>query len=105
VSDLPEVHFIPSECAMRDHGTATKLLSKHSKERTNDIRERINKNNFLLRMVSSGMLRRVVPTRTTRRNIQENTILHSHRREKLKFYNFLLNEYLAAWKMIRILLY
>jgi hypothetical protein len=37
-------------------------------------------------MVSSGMLRRVVLTRATRRNIQEDTILHSHRRENLKSY-------------------
>jgi hypothetical protein len=41
-------------------------------------------------MVSSGMLRRValvsVLTRTTRRNIPEDTILHSHRRENLKSY-------------------
>jgi hypothetical protein len=28
-----------------------------------------------------------VPTRTTRRNIPEETILHSHRRESLKSYN------------------
>jgi hypothetical protein len=54
-------------------------------------------------MVSSGMLRRVAPVRTnvsegpgasgtvvltgaTRRNIREDTILHSHRRENLKSY-------------------
>jgi hypothetical protein len=35
-------------------------------------------------MVSSGRLRRVVLTRATRRNIPEDTILHSHRRENLK---------------------
>jgi hypothetical protein len=29
-----------------------------------------------------------VLTRTTRRNIQEDTILHSHHRENLKSYNF-----------------
>jgi hypothetical protein len=56
-------------------------------------------------MVSSEMLRRVafvrtdvleefiasetsVLTRTTRRNISEDTILHSHRRENLKSYIF-----------------
>jgi hypothetical protein len=37
-------------------------------------------------MVSSGMLRRVVLTRATRRNIPEDTILHSHHRENLKSY-------------------
>jgi hypothetical protein len=37
-------------------------------------------------MVSSGMLRRVVLTRVTRRNIAEDTIPHSHRRENLKSY-------------------
>jgi hypothetical protein len=38
-------------------------------------------------MVSSGMLRRVVLTRATRLNIPEDTILHSHHRENLKYYN------------------
>jgi hypothetical protein len=38
------------------------------------------------RMASSGMLRRVVLTRATQRNIQEDAILHSHRRENLKSY-------------------
>jgi hypothetical protein len=47
-------------------------------------------------MVSSGMLRRValVRRRATRRNIPEDTILHSHRRENLKSYtlnNVLMN--------------
>jgi hypothetical protein len=39
-------------------------------------------------MVSSGMLRRValVRTRATRRNIAEDTIFPSHRRENLKSY-------------------
>jgi hypothetical protein len=37
-------------------------------------------------MVSSGMLCRVVLTRATWRNIPEDTILHSHRRENLKSY-------------------
>jgi hypothetical protein len=37
-------------------------------------------------MMSSGMLRRVVLTRATRRNIPEDTILHSHSRENLKSY-------------------
>jgi hypothetical protein len=37
-------------------------------------------------VVSSGMLRRVALVRATRRNIPEDTILHSHRREKLKSY-------------------
>jgi hypothetical protein len=41
-------------------------------------------------MVSSGMLRRVALVRTTRRNIPEDTILHSHRRENLKSYRSLL---------------
>jgi hypothetical protein len=47
------------------------------------------------RIMSSGMLRRVALVRTdvtedftraTRRNIPEDNILHSHRREKLKSY-------------------
>jgi hypothetical protein len=37
-------------------------------------------------MMSSGMLRRVALVRTTRRNIPEDTILHSHRRENLISY-------------------
>jgi hypothetical protein len=38
-------------------------------------------------MVFSGLLRRVaLLTRTTRRNNPEETILHSHRREKVKSY-------------------
>jgi hypothetical protein len=38
-------------------------------------------------MVSSGMLRRVaLVRRATRPNIQEDTILHSHRRENFKSY-------------------
>jgi hypothetical protein len=40
-------------------------------------------------MVSSGMLRRVVLTRATRRNVPEDTILHSHRRENIKYYYFM----------------
>jgi hypothetical protein len=32
------------------------------------------------------MLRRVALVRTTRRNIPEDTIIHSHRRENLKSY-------------------
>jgi hypothetical protein len=39
-------------------------------------------------MASSGMLRRVVLTRATRRNIPEEAILHSHRCENLKSYMF-----------------
>jgi hypothetical protein len=51
---------------------------------------------WLWRTVSSGMLRRVALvrndvseelTRATRRNIPEDTILHSHRRETLKSYS------------------
>jgi hypothetical protein len=40
-------------------------------------------------MASSGMVRRValvVLTRAIRRNISEDAILHSHRRENIKFY-------------------
>jgi hypothetical protein len=37
------------------------------------------------RMASSGMLHRVALTRATRRNIPEDAILHSHRRETLSF--------------------
>jgi hypothetical protein len=37
-------------------------------------------------MPSTGMLRRVALVRTTRRNIPEDGILHSHRRENLKSY-------------------
>jgi hypothetical protein len=36
--------------------------------------------------MSSGLLRRVVLTRATRRNNPEDAILHSHRRENLKSY-------------------
>jgi hypothetical protein len=38
------------------------------------------------RMASYGMLRRVVLTRATRRNILGDAILHSHLRENLKSY-------------------
>jgi hypothetical protein len=38
------------------------------------------------RMVSSVMLGRVALTRATQRDTQEDTILHSHHRENLKFY-------------------
>jgi hypothetical protein len=41
-------------------------------------------------MVSSGLLRRVVLTRATRRNNPEDTILHSHRRENLKSYSLII---------------
>jgi hypothetical protein len=45
------------------------------------------------RMVSSAMLRRVALVRSaTRRNIPEDTILHSHRRENLKSYNKVMRE-------------
>jgi hypothetical protein len=37
-------------------------------------------------MAFSGMLRRVAFVRTTQRNIPEDAILHSHRREILKSY-------------------
>jgi hypothetical protein len=37
-------------------------------------------------MASSGLLRRVALVRATRRNIPEDAILHSHRREHLKSY-------------------
>jgi hypothetical protein len=37
-------------------------------------------------MEPSGMLRRMALIRTTRRNIPEDAILHSHRRENLKSY-------------------
>jgi hypothetical protein len=37
-------------------------------------------------MMSSGMLRRVALVRTTRRNIPDDIILHSHRRGNLKSY-------------------
>jgi hypothetical protein len=45
-----------------------------------------NKQKKERRMASSGMLRRVVLVRTTRCNIPEDGILHSHRRENLKSY-------------------
>jgi hypothetical protein len=38
------------------------------------------------RMATSGKLRRVVHPRATRRNVPEDTIIHSHRRENLKSY-------------------
>jgi hypothetical protein len=84
---------------------------RHHHQHEND---QLAGNNVSSRMVSSGMLRRValaasvVPnspiivslmkealgfsetsalTRTTRRNIPEDTILHSHSRENLKSYN------------------
>jgi hypothetical protein len=41
---------------------------------------------YLSRIVSSGMLCRVVLIRATRRNIPEDIIFHSHRRENLKSY-------------------
>jgi hypothetical protein len=37
-------------------------------------------------MVSSGMLRRAALVRTTRRNIPEDGIFHSHRRKDLRSY-------------------
>jgi hypothetical protein len=47
------------------------------------------------------MLRRVVLTRTTRRNIPEDTILHSHHRENLKSYRVLslMSKWYAANKL------
>jgi hypothetical protein len=46
------------------------------------------------------MLRNVVLTRATRRNIPEDAILHSHRREKLKSYtlfNKVLSVFVLQW--------
>jgi hypothetical protein len=40
--------------------------------------------------VSSGLFRRGALERPTRRNNPEDTILHSHRRENLKFYTILM---------------
>jgi hypothetical protein len=41
-------------------------------------------------MVSSGLLRRVVLTKATRRNNPEDPILHRHRRKNLKSYILLI---------------
>jgi hypothetical protein len=53
-------------------------------------------------MASSGMLRPValgvILTRATWRNIPDDAILHSHRRENLKFYTF--NKHNVNWQML-----
>jgi hypothetical protein len=63
-------------------------------------------------MASSGMLRHVglvsfpetsVLTRTTWRNIQEDAILHSHRRENLKSYNVVLSWRILFTLMLELL--
>jgi hypothetical protein len=54
-------------------------------------------------MVTSGMLRGVILTRATRRNIPEDTILHSHRRENLKSYILLQTE-LNVFHISKVLL-
>jgi hypothetical protein len=43
------------------------------------------------------MLRRVALVRTTRRNISEDTILHSHRRGNLKSYK---DQYILSFKFL-----
>jgi hypothetical protein len=43
-----------------------------------------------------------VITKATRRNIPEDTILHSHRRENLKSYNFCLVQYSCHVKALRL---
>jgi hypothetical protein len=76
--------------------SATSVLTKATRRNVpkdgilhNHNRENL-KTYIVLRMVSSGLLRRVALVRTDvseeRRNNPEDTILHSHRRENLKSY-------------------
>jgi hypothetical protein len=66
-----------------------KLLSKALASETEHSQQ------LIWRMPSSGMLRRVALVRTTWRNIPEDAILHSHRRENLKPY--LNSWYVCFW--------
>jgi hypothetical protein len=48
----------------------------------------VNLNTPDIRMPSSGILRRVALARTTRSNIRDDGILHSHRCENLNYYTW-----------------